>query len=304
MRDVGEREFDATDPDEAVRAGESVVGRTGETWPTPATTRVLRDEPYRRIAVFGGVYNNHLALAAALADARARGAEDILCLGDLGGFGPHPDKSVALLRREGVIVQRGNYDHSLALGLNDCGCGYTDPRDNYFAQISYDYTFHLTSAVHKHWMATLPYNLRFPLGDYRVLTCHGSPRRMNEFLWESTSPDGFLRMLLRRTEADIFLCTHTGIPWHRALPDGGQVVNVGVLGRPPNDGGTTVRYAFLSAEPELRVEIVPVVYDHEALAAEMRLEHLPEEFVETILTGWWTTCLEILPGRERARGML
>ncbi len=27
-----------------------------------------------------------------------------------------------------------------------------------------------------------------------------------------------------------------------------------------------------------------------------------EEFVETILTGWWTTCLEILPARERARG--
>jgi hypothetical protein len=32
----------------------------------------------------------------------------------------------------------------------------------------------------------------------------------------------------------------------------------------------------------------------------MRREELPEEFVETILTGWWTTCLEILPARERA----
>ena len=41
-------------------------------------------------------------------------------------------------------------------------------------------------------------------------------------------------------------------------------------------------------------------YDHQALAAEMRREGLPEEFVETILTGWWTTCLEILPARERA----
>jgi hypothetical protein len=38
------------------------------------------------------------------------------------------------------------------------------------------------------------------------------------------------------------------------------------------------------------------------LAADMRQEHLPEEFVETILTGWWTTCLEILPHKERARG--
>ena len=52
---------------------------------------------------------------------------------------------------------------------------------------------------------------------------------------------------------------------------------------------------------ELSVEFVAVAYDHEALAREMRDEELPEEFVETILTGWWTTCLEVLPGKERAR---
>jgi hypothetical protein len=32
----------------------------------------------------------------------------------------------------------------------------------------------------------------------------------------------------------------------------------------------------------------------------MRAEHLPAEFIETIETGWWTTCLEILPAKERA----
>jgi hypothetical protein len=34
----------------------------------------------------------------------------------------------------------------------------------------------------------------------------------------------------------------------------------------------------------------------------MQEEGLPEEFTETIQTGWWTTCLEILPGKERRRG--
>jgi len=37
-------------------------------------------------------------------------------------------------------------------------------------------------------------------------------------------------------------------------------------------------------------------------AQEMRAERLPDEFIETIETGWWTTCLEILPARERAAG--
>jgi len=34
----------------------------------------------------------------------------------------------------------------------------------------------------------------------------------------------------------------------------------------------------------------------------MTAQELPAPFIETVLTGWWTTCLEILPTKERARG--
>jgi hypothetical protein len=51
------------------------------------------------------------------------------------------------------------------------------------------------------------------------------------------------------------------------------------------------------------VELVRVDYDHQRLIADMRAESLPEEFVEAIATGYWTTCLEILPARERGRGL-
>jgi hypothetical protein len=111
----------------------------------------------------------------------------------------------------------------------------------------------------------------------------------------------FLEVLLDRHRCDAVLCTHTGLPWHRQLPSGRDVVNVGAIGRPANDGDSRVWYALLEArEDELGVALVPLGYDHLSLAAEMRREGLPEEFVETILTGWWTTCLEILPARERA----
>src|ERR1700759_5182078 len=53
--------------------------------------------PWSRIAVFGGVYSNHLALLALLEDAGRRGAEAIYCLGDLGAFGPNPEKVRPLL---------------------------------------------------------------------------------------------------------------------------------------------------------------------------------------------------------------
>lgn len=255
-----------------------------------------------RIAVFGGIYNNYLALEAALADARRFEVEAYFCLGDLGAFGPYPDRVFPILREHNVQCIQGNYDHSVGNGLADCQCGYTDPRDNHFARISYAYTFANTSNENRQWLAQLPAQRRIHLGNYEVLMCHGSPRRTNEFLWESTTSTGFLEHLLEADGADVVLGTHTGIKWHRTLSDDRHFVNVGVLGRPENDGQTNVWYTILSAEPVFRVEFVPVRYDHERLAAEMRSEQLPQEFVKTVLTGWWTTCLEMLPAKERRRG--
>jgi predicted phosphodiesterase len=255
-----------------------------------------------RVAVLGGIYSNHLALTAALADARQRGAEEVYCLGDLGAFGPSPDWVFPLLREHGVRCIQGNYDNSIAGGLADCQCGYTDPRDNHFARISYDYTFCNTSVENRAWMAALPMQRRIELGRYRVLMCHGSPRKMNEFLWESTTSSAFLAHLFEAHDADVILATHTGIKWQRQVPGDRWFVNVGVLGRPENDGRTEVWYTLLDATGDLQIEFVPVVYDHERLAEEMWSEGLPEEFVETVLTGWWTTCLEVLPAKERRRG--
>lgn len=255
-----------------------------------------------RIAVLGGIYSNSLALEVALHDARRRGAEAIYCLGDLGAFGPHPDRVFPLLHEHRAQCIQGNYDNSIGNELADCQCGYTDPRDNHFARLSYGYTLANTSAPNRAWMRGLPAQLRLKLGRYRLLLCHGSPRRMNEFLWESTTPTHFLEHLADTNEVDVILATHTGIKWHRRLPDDRHFINVGVLGRPENDGRTNVWYALLEASPDLQVEFIPVEYDHPRLAVEMRAEKLPEEFVETILTGWWTTCLEILPSRERRRG--
>ncbi len=259
-----------------------------------------RDGP---IALFGGIYSNHHALEAAIRDAQSRGAVAIYCLGDLGAFGPHPDLVFPLLRENGVQTLAGNYDDSLARGLDDCQCGYTDPRDNHFARISYLYTFQKTSRQNRDWLATLSGEIRFELGSRRVLLCHGSPRRMNEFLWESTTPDHFLAKLFREHAADVILTTHTGLKWARRLPGGELFANVGVLGRPENDGTTRVWYTLLKSSPQgVEVEFVPIEYDWGSLAREMRAEGLPEEFVKTIETGWWTTCLEVLPAKERARG--
>lgn len=255
-----------------------------------------------RLAFFGGIYNNSIALERAVAGAKRAGVDGLFALGDFGGFGPHPDRVFPILLGAGVECIQGNYEESLSSDADDCHCGYTDPRDNHFAQISYDYTAKNTSPEWKRWMGTLPKTRRLEVGGRRVLLVHGSPRKINEFLWESTSPVAFLEKMLDDFEADVLVCTHTGLPWKRFLPSGRLVVNAGVLGRPANDGRTNVWYALLTFGPEVSVDFQPVEYDFPRLAAEMGQEGLPAEFVETVLTGWWTTCLEILPAKERQRG--
>jgi diadenosine tetraphosphatase ApaH/serine/threonine PP2A family protein phosphatase len=258
---------------------------------------------FHRVALFGGIYSNYLALGAALRLARARDVDVTVALGDFGAFGPHPDRTLETLRDAALPALMGNYEESLSSGAEDCHCGYTDPRDNAFAQVSYDYTRSNTAAEHKRWMGTLPGQIRLRLGRARLLLCHGSPRRINEFLWGSTTPGPFIRRLVAEHEADVVVCTHTGLHWSRFVEPGRGVVNCGALGRPANDGRTNVWFALLEAEGDgVRVEFVPVAYDHERLAREMEAESLPPEFVETIRTGWWTSCLEILPAKERAAG--
>lgn len=267
-----------------------------------------------RMAFFGGIYSNWLALEAAICDARSRGSQRLYCLGDLGAFGPHPNRVFPLLADHAVQCVRGNYDDSIGRGLSDCQCGYTDPRDNWFAQISYDYTLSSTSDAGRAWLRTLPAEIRFEVEGVRFLLCHGSPRRTSEFLWESTTSTAFLNRLADEHSADVIVGTHSGIHWQRELSGGRRFINAGVLGRPENDGRTEVWYTLVDAvraggaaeqgsrPARVDVEFVPVAYDHQQLARAMRDERLPDEFIETVLTGWWTTCLEILPARERRRG--
>jgi predicted phosphodiesterase len=263
-----------------------------------------------RIGVFGGVYSNYLALNALLEDSRAPEIQHLYCLGDLGAFGPLPDRVCEILRETGIPVIQGNYDNSVGNGLADCQCGYTDPRDNYFARVSYDYTFRHTNNDNKIWLRTLQPEIRIRVGSYRALLCHGSPRKMNEFLWETATSDTFLDWLFERYDTDIIVATHTGLHWHREPSPGKHFINCGAIGRPANDGQTTVVYTVISGDNvenadnagRLKVDFIRLAYDHERLAAEMASAGLPEEFIETIRTGWWTTCNEILPGKERARG--
>ncbi len=254
-----------------------------------------------RIAVCGGPYANPYAMRTFIADAQQRGCERLFCLGDLGGFGAEMNALRPLLAQAGIECIAGNYDVALARGDADCGCGYRDARDNEFAQLIYDHTRAQTDPAFASWMGTLPTERRLSIEGCDLHLVHGSPVALNDFWWESL-PKAEHQARVALSGADVILCTHSGLPWQRRI-ENTLVVNVGVLGKPANDGTRNVWYAVLDIEDgAASAELVALDYDWQAQAASMTAAGLPRPFVETIETGWWTTCLEILPPWERSTG--
>ncbi len=259
-----------------------------------------------RVALCGGTYSNPYALRAFVRDARARGADRLWCLGDFGAYGAEPEAIWPLLVEGGIECLAGNYELAIGRGDPDCGCGYADDEDNAFAAIAYDYTLRHTSAAFAAWMRTLPTEHRETIEGVALHLVHGSPLAVNDFWWESL-PDELHRLRIAESGADVICCTHSGLPWIRRFEDTRShetmVVNVGVLGRPANDGAQHVWYALLDiVDGHATAELVALDYDWQAHAVSMRAAGLPEAFTQTVETGWWTTCLEIVPPAERSRG--
>ncbi|MGH3549845.1 MAG: radical SAM protein [Pseudonocardiaceae bacterium] len=254
-----------------------------------------------RLALCGGTYSNPYALRAFIRDARARGADRLWCLGDFGAYGAEPEAIWPLLVDNDIECIAGNYELAIGRGDPDCGCGYADDDDNVFAAIAYDYTLAHTSAEFAAWMRTLPTEHRETIDRLDLHFVHGSPLAVNDFWWESLPDDAHL-MRIDASGADVICCTHSGLPWVSRFGDT-LVVNVGVLGRPANDGDHHVWYALLDiVDGQASAQLVTLDYDWRAHAASMRGAGLPEAFIQAVETGWWTTCLEIVPPVERSRG--
>ena len=114
-----------------------------------------------------------------------------------------------------------------------------------------------------------------------------------------------------------------GLPWIWAVPVIALVIAAWLGLRTISDRGPIITISFANAEGiELgrneaarttirykNVELGRVASlglsddkSNVVVTAEMRREGICEEFVETVQTGWWTTCLEALPAKERAAG--
>jgi putative phosphoesterase len=232
-------------------------------------------------AVITDIHGNLAALQAALARIEELGIDRVFCGGDLVGYGPHPNEVCAVIAEREILTIYGNYDYAIARDEEDCGCAYVSPHDRELGQLSVNWTLANTSRESKEFMRRLPFGLRFPVGGVDVHLVHGSPRKVNEYLFED-KPASLYERLASAESGPALVFGHTHKPWVREY-GGVLFANCGSVGK-PKDGDPRVAFAVLRATGEsVSVSIERVAYDAVAVAAEVREAGLPGEFADKLL---------------------
>jgi predicted phosphodiesterase len=243
-----------------------------------------------RYALISDIHANLPALRAVLADIETRTIDAIVHLGDLVGYAPWPNETVALLEERGIPGIAGNYDSTVGTDYKHCGCKYEDPLQEEQSHLSFAWTKTHTSAPTKRYLAALPFRIDLkPLGGHAagptVILVHGTPT-LNTLYWTEDRPDSFCAKMAEIAGAkpgDVIAFGHTHKPWHREV-HGIHFVNTGSVGR-PKDGDWRAGYVLLDMRSTPRVEFVRVEYDIDEAVRGILASDLPADFAAYLRTG-------------------
>lgn len=249
-----------------------------------------------KIALFSDIHANISALRAVLADMEKQPIDQVYCLGDLVGYAPFPNEVVAEIRKRQIPTIAGNHDEAIGFSPPDDGSRYQIQQGMKSGAISKARTNQLISPAHRAYLKGLPRHMvvEFRQGEEEIhlLLVHGSPRRINEYLFEEHE-EADLRELMTSRRVHLMAFGHTHKPFHRVLADEGSgfrhAINIGSVGK-PKDGNPHACYVLITldesstlTQPEgIKVEFIRVPYDVEMVANAIEQGVFPDEYADML----------------------
>jgi len=223
-----------------------------------------------KLAVIADVHSNLQALEAVLADIKSSGTEQILCAGDIIGYGANPNECCDLVRGATRLAVFGNHELATLTGdtiwMNKMAAEAAVWTSNTLDQRSRAYLEQLEIAA------------RLEVSGRTIMMYHGSVDSAIEYVYEEeVSSD-----LLKRASADILILGHTHVPYVVRF-EHGLVVNPGSVGQ-PRDRDTRASYAFVDPV-HMTCELRRVRYKVEDAAESISAAGLPHFLAERLLMG-------------------
>jgi predicted phosphodiesterase len=178
------------------------------------------------IGLISDIHGNAVALRAVLAELDAMGASEILCLGDVAGYGPQINECCDLLTERGIPTLMGNHDYYLAF---DQPC----PRSR-SANLCLEYQRSVITPANKAWLGSNPSHREYA----GVRFVHGGWRDpMDEYLNELRAS------YFSELEGELFVSGHTHVQGVWRFGDK-TYCNPGSVGQ-PRDGDARAAFAVL-----------------------------------------------------------
>lgn len=255
-----------------------------------------------KIALFSDIHANLPSLEAFFMDVDARKVDAIYCLGDLVGYNSWPNEVIHLIRTRNIPTIAGNYDVGIGRMSDECGCAYKTDGEKEMGKISISYTNSLVKPEERNYLRSLPahINVEFQLNEDKLnlLLVHGSPRRVNEYLFEDREEKSLMRIVID-AGADIMCFGHTHKPYHRIMNSGTiehphfrHAINIGSIGK-PKDGDPRGCYVILTIEDQssialkesIKAEFIRFEYDIERAATGVLNSPLPDEYADMLRKG-------------------
>ncbi|MEJ6982566.1 metallophosphoesterase family protein [Pedobacter sp. P351] len=252
-----------------------------------------------KIALFSDIHANLPALEAFFKDIDAKKTDAIYCLGDLVGYNIWPNEVINEIRKRGIPTITGNYDFGIGRHSDECGCAYKTDYEKAMGKTSISYTNEQINDEERAYLRTLPSHIRLEFqlnGDsLNLLLVHGSPRKVNEYLFEDREEKSLLR-IMEQADADIMCFGHTHKPFHRILSSEAEgserfrhAINIGSVGK-PKDGDPRGGYVMLTIKENssifdsesIQVEFIRFEYDVEMAAKAIENSPLPNEYADML----------------------
>ncbi|MBA3706855.1 MAG: metallophosphoesterase family protein [Bacteroidetes bacterium] len=252
-----------------------------------------------KIALFSDIHANLPALEAVFVDIEKRKPDAVYCLGDLVGYNIWPNEVINGIRKRGIPTIAGNYDFGVGRTSDDCGCAYKTEEDKAMGAISISLSNQLVKENERNYLRTLPAHiqLEFQLNSDHLflLLAHGSPRKINEYLFEDREEQSMMR-ILEGAHADVLCIGHTHKPYHRIFKYNKEgktayrhAINLGSVGK-PKDGDVRACYVILTINENstiydweaIKVDFIRVDYDVEKAARAVEDSVLPNAYADML----------------------
>ena len=231
-----------------------------------------------RLAIISDIHSNLEALTTALELIEKQRLDEVVCLGDIVGYGANPSECLALVRERCNIVIAGNHDRAAA-DVSEAENFSTN------ARIAVQWTNGMLSAEEKIYLQSLRYTAELDT----ILFVHGSPHEPEEFHYILSIFDAINAM--EYVTQNICFIGHSHVPdifsEHGRVtaikPDEKYLINVGSIGQ-PRDGNPMLSFGILDTDG-WKYENVRRSYDVETAAKKIIAAGLPHKLGTRLMTG-------------------